>query len=847
MTVWCHLPTILNRRYILRTAGIISLCVALITTLLFSVATHAAAGVNQTLSFQGRLLNSSGSAVPDGYYNIQFKIYQDGTGTTAGDTGGILDWTETYLNNGGNNGVYVQDGFFSVNLGSQTPFGTSVDWNDDTLWLSMNVAGSSTSCTTFNSGTCVADGEMLPMRRITSTPYAMNSGELGGKTASNFVQLGQGVQTDATTNTSSIFINKTSTGNLVELQNAATDIFTIGNAGDLTFGNNADKTISVTTAAASSLGNSLTVEAGGGGSGTGSSGGNLILQGGAAGGTNGTGGNVAIDAGAGTGTGAGGTLSVGTANASTITIGSTTTAVTQTISIGANNTAGSTANVTIGAGGSAAGGTTSIQSKGDTTISTNGTQQARFSSTSNTLYVGNADTSGSATTANGFTIQGTSSTGSNVQGGSLAIQSGSATSGNANGGNLTLSAGSGVGTGAAGLVVLNTPAFQTASEQDFAANGGLTQASIDGNGAVITKATATGLTLTVPNPTITTAGRIVFVTAASASDDFTLSMNSGAATFTMHKNSTVTLVWNGSAWTTAGTSNTTTLQDVYNNTIQSTSAANLTLSSGLVIGGSASGTLMKVQDSSSNALFSVNSGTVSNVQIGTGAGTGTPTLLTVDNASSAPTLSGSSLTGSMYFDTTLGELQCYNGTGWGNCTNTPDTFVSLSPTYANAVTHGTGTGTLSTDMCSDTLNINNGTSSQPSVCSTHETYNYYNWTSTQTSAQTKTIYVTYQLPSNFKNFVAGQTSLMAKTDSTNASASYQIYRSDSNGLTACGSSTSASTGAQTTWQKASASGTADPSSCSFAAGDSIVIAITLSADNSANTYISNLNFAYSRS
>jgi hypothetical protein len=835
------------------------LCIALFTTLLFNAVSHAASGVNQTLSFEGRLTNSDGSVVPDGYYNMQFKIYQDGDGTAAGDPGGSLKWTETYINNGGNNGIEVTDGFFSVDLGSNNPFGTSVDWNQDTLWLSMNVAGSSTSCTTFDTSPCSADGEMVPMKRITSTPYSLNSGELGGKTADDFLQLAQGVQTDASTNTSSIFINKTSTGNLIQLQNTATDVFTVGNAGDLTFGNNADKAISITTAAADTAGNNLSVTAGGGGTGTGATGGNLLLQGGAAGGTDGSGGNVEIDAGAGTGTGSGGSVSIGGVNAGSITIGSTTQAIDQTIDVGTNNTSGSTSNVTVGAGASAAAGTTTIQSKDDTTVTTNGTQQARFSGTSNTLYLGNADSSGQATTANGFTIQGTTSTGSDVQGGSITLQSGSATTGDANGGNITLNGGSGSGSGAAGLVVISTPTFQTASEQDCSTNCTVTQANVDGNGVISLKATATDLTLTMAAPTITTAGRIVYVTSASGSDEFTLSINGGGAgnLITMHPSTTATMLWNGSAWTVAGTSNSTSLQDVFNNTLQSTSSADLVLgngssSSGLVIRDNSSnpvdGSLLQVQDASDNPLFSVNSVTsgVSNVQIGTGTGSGTPTLLTVDRGSSAPSVTDAML-GSMYYDTTLGELQCYQANGWGNCSASPDNFITLSPQYSNAVIHATGTGTMTTDFCSDTLNINNGTSSQPSVCGTNETYNYYDWTSSDpTTDQTRSIYVTYQLPSTFKGFVAGSTSLMGRTDSTDSAVSYQIYRNNaSSGLTACGSSTSVATGVETTWQKGTASGTADPSTCDFAAGDSIVFKIDVTAKNDANAYVSDLDFALS--
>jgi hypothetical protein len=309
------------------------------------------------------------------------------------------------------------------------------------------------------------------------------------------------------------------------------------------------------------------------------------------------------------------------------------------------------------------------------------------------------------------------------------------------------------------------------------------------------------------------------------------------------------MLWNGSDWTVAGGSNTTTLQDVYDNTVQTTGNANLVMGTGLIIHDSSSspvnGTLLQVQNSTGGSLLTVNSAgsNPANVRIGNGSGN---TLLTLDKASSAPSISDSSLIGSMYFDTTLGELQCYEASGWGACTAAPDTFVTLSPQFANAVTHGNGNGSLTTDLCSDSLNINDGTSSQPTICGTHETYNFYQWTSAQTSAQSKDIYVTYQLPSNFKDFVSGSTSLMGRTDSTDSSISYQVYKNNgSSGLTACGSSVSVSTGSKSSWQKATATSTADPSTCSFAAGDSIVFKISLSAQNNANAYVSNLGFTFS--
>lgn len=237
--------------------------------------------------------------------------------------------------------------------------------------------------------------------------------------------------------------------------------------------------------------------------------------------------------------------------------------------------------------------------------------------------------------------------------------------------------------------------------------------------------------------------------------------------------------------------------------------------------------------------------TTPNVQIGGGVNGGPTTLLTLDKGASAPIASDNdALLGSMYYDTTLGKLQCYEADGWGACGSSPDTVVTISPEFNNAVMHGTGIGTMTSDICSDTLNINDsGTGT--TICGTNETYNFYKWTSPQASAQTYSIYVTYQLPSTFKEFASGQTSVMGRTDSANSSVTYQIFRSDSSGLAACSAAVTVSSGVQTTWQTKIATGGADPSTCSFEPGNSIVFKIDMTASGTSNSYVSNLNFIFS--
>lgn len=1652
---------------------VLSLGVLIVLWAFLSAATNASPGINQQLNFQGRLFNSQGATVADGYYNVEFKIYQDGDGQSVETTGSPLgspDWTESHLN-ANSQGVTVKNGFLSVELGSVTAFGSSIDWNQDTLWLSINIGDTNASCTPFSS--CNPDGEMLPMKRLSSTPFSLNSGMLNGKTSNQFLQLAQGVQEDASTNTSSIFINKTGTGNLIELQASSTDVYTVTNSGDITFGNNANHAISVTTASNDTAGKSLTISSGAAGTGAAAlAGGDLLIQGGNGGGTNGNGGNVSIDAGTKNGTGADGSINIGTSTASTIQIGSTTMASgSQTINVGNNNTSGGTTNVTIGSGSSATAGTTTVQSKGNmtltssngtmtltsnsnmglsstggtmtisgsgntslsssagtlslsgngntsltstagtlglgssgntilstngvtratidtsndlylgngvtaaapndftvsgtgstttgvaggsiniqggnatvgnanggnvainagtlagsgsdgsinigtshgstiqigsanlatgtqtvnignnntagsttnvvigsgpnatagtttvrakgdltlnssngntslgasngtmtisssgnssmsssagtlqltgngnttlssttgtvgitssgaTTVGTNGNTRATFdtsyavyfgagvtgavnpftlsatggtagvagssltvqggtggsSSTggaltlkggsggstsgaggaltvqggnatagnsnggdlimnaglkngsgtdgniymgtanaSNTIqignttnavtqnvYIGNNNTASSTTnvtigsgssaaggsttvqskgnmsmtssngtitmssngsfsassvagtfsisgsgnvsltstagtvglassgnttvTTNGivrgtfdaanglylgngvtaaapnnFTLSGTGSSTTAVSGSALTIQGGNATVGNANGGNVTVTGGTGYGTGVNGLVVLTTPTFSTVSNDANCYTGGvlvassctIAMSSVNNSSAVLVGFNTTSQTATMPDPTTSTAGRVIYITAANGSSDFTLSVNGGGTgnTIAMRQNTTATMIWNGTDWTAAGASSSTTLQSAYDNTLQSAGGAELVVShtsttNGLTIRDSSvspvNGTLLSIQTSSAAGLLSVNSNvteyssdsgaevagasssvfpsntwstvagstisryttvgnfistgqasvsvttstsansgvkntltssltanttynvsfttrlssgtftdlnvyysidgsaasvectsskaantsiwtkvnctftapssgitsnnaifirqtgsgtsrtfyvdnlsvtiaadynyatdgsvndgasfstnwaavssasvsrsttvgydasdsaqvtttgngqgvrnklsvnplpgtlyritvyassssslatftvrysrdggtnfvscvdyntqtistpvsdftkvtcyvttdsssptntyvyftqsdatartfhvdafsmtlssnSVPNVQIGSGINGGPVTLLTLDRGASAPIASDNdALLGSMYYDTSLGKLQCYEADGWGACGSSPDNVITISPEFTNAVMHGTGVGTMTSDLCSDTLNINDGSSSQPTICGSNETYNFYKWTSPQPSAQTYGIYVTYQLPSTFKEFVSGETSLMGRTDSSNATVQYQIYRNDaSTGLISCGSAIAVSTGSQASWQIGVASGAADPSTCSFAAGNSIVFKISVTASQNANSYIGNLNFIFS--
>ncbi|MEO5691358.1 MAG: NosD domain-containing protein [Candidatus Saccharimonadales bacterium] len=818
---------------------------------------------------------------------------------------------------------------------------------------------------------------------------------------------------------------------------------------------------------------------------------------------------------------------------------------------------------------------------------TSGTASLSLSSSNTTIGIATSATTLQATAqttsntqGNAFTIQGSNGNGTG-NGGILSLQGGNGGASGQYGGNISLSGGT--GTVSNGLVILSTPTFSTTANDSACYTSGtevassctISQTSVNNSAAVLVGFTVDGQTATLPSPSITTAGRVVYVTASNLSKDFTLSVNGGGTgnQIAMRKNTSATMIWNGTAWTAAGASSSTTMQAAYDNTLQSAGGAELVVSktsstNGLTIRdsltNSVDGTILSVQTKSASGLFQVNSnvteyatnagaetaggtpttfpantwsavtgstvtryntagnyiatgqgsvsvstpatansgvknqlstsltanttynvsfttrllsgsftslnvhysvdgtaasipcildksaltsiwqkinctfktptsgitsgnaifirqgagvarefyvdnlsvtiaanynfatdgsvsdsgnfatnwssaglGTVSvtrntsdgydasdsanvnitagavnaglrnklssnplpntlyrmtvyakssnafsdfkiryspnngtnfedcidynirtpsttswtkitcyittgsttvtapyvyfaeatsavrsfgvdafnmsistvttpNVQIGGGVNGGPTTLFTLDKGASAPIASDNdALLGSMYYDTTLGKLQCYEADGWGSCGSSPGNVITISPEYTNAVMHGTGVGTMVSDICSDPFNINDGSSSQPTICGTNETYNFYRWTSPQATAQTYSIYVTYQLPSTFKGFSSGKTSLMGRTDSSNSTVEYQVYRNiTGSGITACGSTIAVSSGNVASWQTGIASGAADPSTCGFAAGNSIVFKINVIASQNASAYVGNLNFTF---
>lgn len=343
MIVWSKPLSVLRNQRILLKICLSVLFVVIITTFIFLFSQKDVQAAPSTIGFTARLKNASGSVVADGLYNVNFSLY-------SAAEGGTPVWTETHRDeNGPTEGqdfrARIINGHLGVKLGSRTPFGDSVNWEDN-LWLTMNIGGTTQTADLLS---IPWDGEMNPRIELTASPYSMNSGMVGGKSANQLVHLGQGKQTDASTGTSSIFIDKTGlAGDLIELQTAGINVFTLDRTGSITLGSASEQSITIADST-DMAGQNLTIAAGSSTADTGN-GGDLILSGGSSSGPGSSGGNVAIDAGSGGEQGQGGDISIGSVNASTITIGNTSsqTIINGSLQSGSLDTAEGEAELSIG-------------------------------------------------------------------------------------------------------------------------------------------------------------------------------------------------------------------------------------------------------------------------------------------------------------------------------------------------------------------------------------------------------------------------------------------------------------------------------------------------------------------
>ncbi|MCH7530032.1 hypothetical protein IIB50_02865, partial [Patescibacteria group bacterium] len=145
-----------------------------IITAVFSFGILGHAAFNPEINYQGKLLDTSGSAVADGQYHMIFKLY-------TVPTDGTEIFEEDRSTNIGDR-ITVTDGLFSVLLGSSTAL-TGIDFNQ-TLYLSVEIGGSG--------GSPVFDGEMTPRKKLGVVPAAFEADKLDGIDSTSFVRNDSG-------------------------------------------------------------------------------------------------------------------------------------------------------------------------------------------------------------------------------------------------------------------------------------------------------------------------------------------------------------------------------------------------------------------------------------------------------------------------------------------------------------------------------------------------------------------------------------------------------------------------------------------------------------------------------
>jgi hypothetical protein len=135
-----------------------------LSAILFVLGIQAAWGqIPQTISYQGVLTDASGTAVPDGDYNLTFKLYDAATGRTE-------LWSE-------DQSVEVSNGIFNVILGSITPLTLSFD---KPYWLGVTVGQNS---------------ELTPRIELTASAYSLNARSIADSTVTgNKIASGQVVR-----------------------------------------------------------------------------------------------------------------------------------------------------------------------------------------------------------------------------------------------------------------------------------------------------------------------------------------------------------------------------------------------------------------------------------------------------------------------------------------------------------------------------------------------------------------------------------------------------------------------------------------------------------------------------
>lgn len=173
---------------------------------------------NPEINYQGKLTDSSGMAVADGTYNMNFWLLSSSTAATS-----TALWVEART---GGNRVQVTNGLFSVMLGDVSSL-ASVDFNQ-TLYLGVEIGGTA--------GTPAWDGEMSPRKILGTVPSAFeasNAQTLDNLATTSFLRSDTIDTMEATSSSALLTLIQNGAGKILSLFSGVTEMFTILNNGNV--------------------------------------------------------------------------------------------------------------------------------------------------------------------------------------------------------------------------------------------------------------------------------------------------------------------------------------------------------------------------------------------------------------------------------------------------------------------------------------------------------------------------------------------------------------------------------------------------------------------------------------
>jgi len=192
---------------------------------------HAVQSVPYQMNFQGRLNDSTGAPMPNGTYNMRFRIYSVASG-------GSSVWSEQRSVYSGTGVTVTTGGLFSVQLGSVSVLTPSIFNSASSLYLEVELPTPATATCATSSCESYTEGPMTPRNPIASSPSAINSDMLDGLDSSAFATAtgGSGYIQNQSASSQSADFRIGGTGSASALQSTSLDMRATNAGGNLVIG-----------------------------------------------------------------------------------------------------------------------------------------------------------------------------------------------------------------------------------------------------------------------------------------------------------------------------------------------------------------------------------------------------------------------------------------------------------------------------------------------------------------------------------------------------------------------------------------------------------------------------------